>query len=133
MFARIPLTPLRVSRPTSALSSFRRPASRDSLADARDVVVLTDDGSTVVCWHPERPFPYELSRPLPQEAARGVACPAEALGVQAVREVRELYRARAPETTRDQLMKITHTTKHIWFPKGRAQYRKKIEPDREYL
>ena len=32
-----------------------------------EVVVLTDDGRVVVCWHPEVPVPYELTRPIPAE------------------------------------------------------------------
>ncbi|KAJ8880326.1 hypothetical protein PR048_016793 [Dryococelus australis] len=119
MFGRIPLAPLRVSRPTSSMSSFRRPASRDSTAATPQdaVVVVTDDGSTVACWHPEQPFPYELSRPLPEEPR----VEAGGLNLQSAGDVR------------DQLMRITYTTKHIWVPKGRAQYRRKIDPDREYL
>lgn len=33
-----------------------------------EAVVLTDDGRVVVCWHPEVPVPYELTKPIPAEA-----------------------------------------------------------------
>ena len=30
-----------------------------------DSVVLSKDARVIVCWHPEVPFPYEMSKPLP--------------------------------------------------------------------
>lgn len=35
-----------------------------SFLPQRDMIVLTDDGSTIVCYHPEKDFPYEHSRVL---------------------------------------------------------------------
>ena len=29
-------------------------------------VVLNEDGSIIVCWHPEPKFPYELTQPIPR-------------------------------------------------------------------
>ncbi|KAJ8954005.1 hypothetical protein NQ318_004296 [Aromia moschata] len=33
-------------------------------------IVSTDDGSTLVAWHPRTDFPYECTRPLPEEKSR---------------------------------------------------------------
>ena len=30
-------------------------------------VVVNEDGSVIVCWHPEPKFPYELTQPVPRE------------------------------------------------------------------
>ena len=30
-------------------------------------IVTNEDGSIVICWHPEPKFPYELTQPVPRE------------------------------------------------------------------
>ena len=32
-------------------------------------VVTTSDGAVIVCWHPEKKFPYEFTRPVPRAEA----------------------------------------------------------------
>ena len=30
-------------------------------------IVTNEDGSIVICWHPEPKFPYELTQPVPRD------------------------------------------------------------------
>ena len=32
-------------------------------------IVATSDGAVLVCWHPEKKFPYEFTRPVPRADA----------------------------------------------------------------
>ncbi|PSN38916.1 hypothetical protein C0J52_11863 [Blattella germanica] len=91
-------------------------------------ITMTSDGSTIVCWHPEPHFPYECSRPLPdiQETH-------SLLKVQNLDEVRSVFKEKKEEFVRQELMNITYTTKHRWFPRSRDKYAKNTPPDREYL
>lgn len=91
-------------------------------------ITLTADGSTFVCWHPEPQFPYEYSRPLPETSEVH-----SVLKVQDLDEVRSVFREKKEEFARQELMNITHTTKHRWFPRARDKFAKNTLPDREYL
>uniref|UniRef100_A0A1B6K9T3 Large ribosomal subunit protein mL42 n=1 Tax=Graphocephala atropunctata TaxID=36148 RepID=A0A1B6K9T3_9HEMI len=94
-------------------------------------VVLSDDGSTVVCWHPEQPFPFEYSKPIPEEANQETN---SVLKVQNVSEIYDVFKPKSEEQTREELMRITSTSKHVWFPRGKKTYKKKPVPrDRKYL
>jgi large subunit ribosomal protein L42 len=91
-------------------------------------IAVTDDGSTIVCWHPEPRFPYECSRPLPPEQETHAT-----LKVQSLDEVRSVFVEKKQEFIRQELMNLTYTTKHRWFPRSRDKYAKNTPPDREYL
>jgi len=91
-------------------------------------ITVTDDGSTIVCWHPEPRFPYECSRPLPP-AYETIAT----LKIQSLDEVRSAFVENKQEFVRQELMSLTYTTKHRWFPRSRDKYAKNTPPDREYL
>lgn len=91
-------------------------------------ITVTDDGSTIICWHPEPCFPYDCSRPLPEEQETH-----STLQIQSLDEVRSVFKEKKPEFVRQELMSLTHTTKHRWFPRSRDKYAKKTPPDREYL
>lgn len=93
-------------------------------------VVFTDDGSTVVCWHPEKEFPYEYTLPLPELSNVKTD---SILRLQSREEVTSLLHSKKPEFVRKELMRITHTTKHRWFPKMPKSMKPKPPPDREYL
>lgn len=94
-------------------------------------IAVTDDGSTIVCWHPEKPFPYECSKPLPEEISTETN---SVLKVQNISDVYDVFKPKTVEQTREELMKITSTSKHVWFPRGKKTYKKKPTPrDREYL
>uniref|UniRef100_A0A8D8TSN2 Large ribosomal subunit protein mL42 n=1 Tax=Cacopsylla melanoneura TaxID=428564 RepID=A0A8D8TSN2_9HEMI len=96
-------------------------------------IAVTPDGTTVVCWHPEPPFPYEHSLPLPvtEQSTNSV------LKVQNVDEVYEIFKPKKPEFVRQDLMNITFTNKHRWFPLKKKYQKKRffkpLVPDREYL
>jgi large subunit ribosomal protein L42 len=91
-------------------------------------ITVTDDGSSIVCWHPEPHVPYECSRPLPEEQGTH-----STLKIQSLDEVRSVFKEKKQEFVRQELMALTHTTKHRWFPRSRDKYAKKTPPDRDYL
>ena len=39
---------------------------RSSVPYREEKIVTNEDGSIIVCWHPEPKFPYELSQPIPR-------------------------------------------------------------------
>ncbi|CAH0546020.1 unnamed protein product [Brassicogethes aeneus] len=93
-------------------------------------VALTDDKTTIVAWHPRQDFPYECTRPLPEikvEESTSV------LKTQLTPELLSVFNKKTPEQARQELMNITHTTKHRWFPRARDKKAKKTPMDREYL
>ncbi|XP_066250260.1 large ribosomal subunit protein mL42 [Euwallacea similis] len=93
-------------------------------------IVGTPDGSTLVAWHPKKDFPYECTKPLPEikiEESPSV------LKTQLTPELLSIFNKKTPEQARAELMAITHTTKHRWFPKKRRNKAKKTPMDREFL
>lgn len=93
-------------------------------------IVSTDDGSTIVAWHPRADFPYECTRSLPEEKIEENS---SVLKVKLTPQVMEVFNKKTPEQARQELMNITLTTKHRWFPKPRLKKVKKIPVEREYL
>ncbi|RZC34425.1 MRP-S32 domain containing protein, partial [Asbolus verrucosus] len=71
-------------------------------------IVLTDDESTFVAWHLKRDFPYEYTRPVPVEAVDNTSV----LKTQLTPELKEVFNKKPPDQARQELMNITHTTKH---------------------
>ncbi|KAG8226299.1 hypothetical protein J437_LFUL002738 [Ladona fulva] len=96
-------------------------------------VAETDDGTCFVCWHPERKFPYKYTRPLPQPTEKSAELTNSPLKSKEASDVYQVFKEKTPEAVREELMKITHTTKHRWFPRSRDKYAKKTPRDREYL
>lgn len=92
------------------------------------IIVVADNGS-FVCWHPEKTFPYEFSRPLPtvNEESKSV------LKVQSKAEVMKIFKKKSDNVVIEELAKITYTTKHRWYPRSRDKYAKKSVPDRDFL
>merc|ERR1712020_577673 len=80
-------------------------------------VVTNEDGSVIVCWHPEPKFPYELTQPIPRNIPTE-----QTMKVQAVEDMKELYHHKPERLARRDLMRITWTSKHRWF--GTASARK---------
>lgn len=92
-----------------------------------EAVIFMEDDRMVVCWHPEKPFPYECSLPLPEEKPDiSVLCIGD-------KDVTEVFRKKKPYQVVEELAKITYTTKHRWYPRSRDKRAKKTEPDRPYL
>lgn len=96
-------------------------------------IAVTSDGTTIVCWHPEQPFSYEHSQPLPVTEKNTNSV----LKVQNVDEIYNIFKPKKEEFVRQELMALTFTNKHKWFvPKKRVrkrQFFKPLLPDREYL
>jgi len=93
-------------------------------------IVSTADGSTLVAWHPKQDFPYECTRPLPEEKL--LENPS-VLKTQLTPQLMSIFNKKTPEQARAELMSITYTTKHRWFPRARSKKSKKTPMDREYL
>ncbi|XP_014248259.1 39S ribosomal protein L42, mitochondrial [Cimex lectularius] len=90
-----------------------------------DPIVVTDEGSTIVCWHPEKSFPYECTTPMPLSAPKP-------LQVLKMAQPMKVFKPALDQVEREELMKITYTTKHRWFPKKRSR-KLKLPKDREFL
>lgn len=87
-------------------------------------------GKVFVAWHPEPTFPYECSKPIERAPIRS--------GPSLVRDELVLagasqLKAKHPDMVREELSKVTFTTKHRWFPRARNKKAKKTPMDREYL
>ncbi|EGI61438.1 PREDICTED: 39S ribosomal protein L42, mitochondrial [Acromyrmex echinatior] len=92
-----------------------------------EAVIFMEDNRMVVCWHPEKIFPYECSLPLPEEKPD--------ISVLRIgnKEVAEMFRKKKEYQVVEELAKITYTTKHKWYPRSRDKKAKDTEPDRPYL
>ncbi|XP_063394960.1 large ribosomal subunit protein mL42 [Cydia fagiglandana] len=91
-------------------------------------IVITDDGSTIVALHRDQEFPYEHSRPLPDEVKDE-----SILRMSDYKEVKRVFYNVKPEIARQHLSAMTLTTKHRWFPRARDKKAKNTEMDRPYL
>lgn len=90
-------------------------------------IVVSKDGATVICYHPEEKFPYEHTKPLPRkedEMREGES----ALKIQLLDDYNSRYRPNGP--TNQELMKMFYTTRHVWDPKPRKR-RIKTSPPRD--
>lgn len=92
----------------------------------------SQDQTAFFAWHPKQEFPYEYTRPLPtklEQTNRSL------LKETAIESARTAFKLDKPEFARAELMKITSTTKHRWFPRARdKKFNYKETPmDRRYL
>ncbi|KAL7733806.1 hypothetical protein ACLKA6_011529 [Drosophila palustris] len=95
-----------------------------------DSIAVTKNGKTIVAWHPDAPFPYEHTKPLPQFVEKHSS---EVVKETALQSAMSAFKNKHPEVARQELMKLTHTTKHRWFPRARDKKAKKTPMDRPYL
>ncbi|EDV97666.1 39S ribosomal protein L42, mitochondrial [Drosophila grimshawi] len=95
-----------------------------------DSVAVTRNGRTIVAWHPETKFPYEHTKPLPHTVEKQSS---EYIKETAMQSAMSAFKNKHPEVARQELMKLTHTTKHRWFPRARDKKAKKTPMDRPYL
>ncbi|KAG0702589.1 39S ribosomal protein L42, mitochondrial [Chionoecetes opilio] len=94
-----------------------------------EAVVMTDDGKTIVCWHPQPDIPYEMTAPLPAASAESDSV----LKVQA-QDMKKIFQRKHPYFINKALRELTFTNKHIWYPRPEKRFAKKNPPrDREYL
>lgn len=105
-------------------------ASSYSAIGLKNKITVTDDESTFIIWHPPEDFPYECTKPLPEQKC---VEDTSVLKVQAIKELQTIFNKKTPEQARQELMSITHTTKHRWFHRPRDKKAKKTPMDREYL
>lgn len=91
-------------------------------------VVTTNDG-TFIAWHPTQEFPYEHSLPMPPPAIPTSTL----LKDEAIQTAMQAFGNKKPEIAHQELMKVTHSSKHIWAPRPRDRKRKNTPPDRKYL
>lgn len=105
----------------------KNPVGGKSLVDS---VAVTKNGKTIVAWHPDTPFPYEHTMPLPQTVETQSS---EVIKETALQTAMSAFKNKHPEVARQELMKLTHTTKHRWFPRSRDKKAKKTPMDRPYL
>ncbi|KAL4226131.1 hypothetical protein ACF0H5_014118 [Mactra antiquata] len=91
-------------------------------------VGMSDDGRTLIGWHPEPEHPYEHTKPINYDSLE--AKTGSILQDSVVRNYETRYRPLGPNTA--ELANVTFTTKHKWFPKREKKYRKRNPPkDRE--
>ncbi|XP_037045516.1 28S ribosomal protein L42, mitochondrial [Bradysia coprophila] len=95
-----------------------------------DKIALTDDGKTFVAWHPTKEFPYEFTRPIPVSEQRDRSA---VIKESALNTAMQAFHNKHPVLARQELERITFTTKHRWFPRARDKKAKKTPMDRPYL
>ncbi|KAH8402152.1 hypothetical protein KR009_010163 [Drosophila setifemur] len=95
-----------------------------------EAVAVTKNGRTIVAWHPDTPLPYEKSLPLPKIAEAQTSAVVKET---ALNSAMKAFKSKHPEVARQELMQLTHTTKHRWFPRARDKKAKKTPMDRPYL
>lgn len=92
-------------------------------------IVTSSDGSAFVAWHPTYDFPYEYSLPLPPPSIETSTL----LRDETIQTAMQAFGNKHPEIARQELMKITNTSKHTWKPRQRDRRAKKTQMEREYL
>ncbi|KAI5639735.1 mitochondrial 28S ribosomal protein s32 domain-containing protein [Phthorimaea operculella] len=102
---------------------------KEIIARCYNKIVITDDGSTIVALHRDQGFPYEHSRPLPEQ----VETDTSVLKMSDYSEVKRVFKDMKPEMARKQLASLTRTTEHRWFPRARDKKAKKNDMNRPYL
>lgn len=102
---------------------------KDIIIRSYNKIVMTDDGSTIVALHRDQGFPYEHSKPLPEEVAANTSV----LKMTDIGEVKRIFKDMTPEMARKQLSSLTLTTEHRWFPKARTKRARKFDINRPYL
>lgn len=95
-----------------------------------EAVAISSNGKTIVAWHPEPDFPYECTKPLPVASEKQSA---SLIKDEALCSAMSAFKEKRPEVAREELMRLTHTTKHRWFPRSRDKRAKSTPMDRPYL
>lgn len=93
-------------------------------------IALTKDETCFVAWHPKPEFPYEFTKPIPKSEQ---AQSASILKEKSLTTAYSAFKNKHPEIARQELSRMTFTTKHRWFPRSRDKKAKKTPMDREFL
>jgi len=83
-----------------------------------------------VCWHPEVPFPYEMTKPIDMNAPVTDSY----LKIQSLMPVKEAFRKKHHKLTIQELVKLTYSTKHRFYGKFGKQKRdvyRAMDPNKE--
>lgn len=115
---------------SSIISRFFASKTATGIWGRVDKVVTTNDNKVFVAWHPTGDFPYEKSLPLPPLAT---TLSSSLIKDTATQNAMRAFGNKHPEIVRQELMAVTYTTKHRWFPRSRDKRAKKTPMDREYL
>ena len=123
---------LRLCSRNYIINNFKYFSSKTAIGGQSTVesVVLSDDGRTFVAWHPEPEFPYEFSKPIPTATEINNK---SLLKEKVLSSAMEAFKSKHPEIARQELMSVTYTTKHRWFPRARDKKAKTTKMDRPYL
>ncbi|KAM9846166.1 large ribosomal subunit protein mL42 [Aulostomus maculatus] len=83
---------------------------------------LTSNGKTIVCYHPAKDIPYELTQPIerPDPLINGAETHDQVLKAHLSKEVQ----SNKTGPTIEELSKMFFTTKHQWYPKGQYHMRR---------
>ncbi|KAF4520326.1 hypothetical protein B566_EDAN004386 [Ephemera danica] len=98
-----------------------------STSQLEECVASSDDGSLIALWHPEKPILYENTKSLHADQAK--------MDTSVLKKVdlKNLQRTKPDELVRQELMALTYTTKHRWFPRSRDKKHRKPPVKREWL
>lgn len=130
MFRRLFTDRCAVRQTTAAAIAYSTKSTATGTRGLVERVALTNDGRTFVAWHPAPDHPYELSRPIPQVELRDRSA---IIKESSITTAMQAFHTKKPEIARQELSRITFTTKHRWFPRARDKKAKKTPMDREYL
>nr|ALS04959.1 mitochondrial 28S ribosomal protein L42 [Pseudodiaptomus poplesia] len=75
-------------------------------------ITTSKGGDIICCWHPEPKYPYELSKPISRNDVKVNGT----LKSHLLDDTSDLYHYTAERLQRRELMRLTWTTKHRWFP-----------------
>ena len=89
-----------------------------------DRVCVSDDGATIVCWHPEQPLRYEDTKPIPVATSKF----RDSVLRTEVHEEVERIMGKADLTDED-LIRLTYRPRRCWKRNARHYKRHILHPD----
>jgi len=89
-------------------------------------ISVTDDGKTIVCWHPEQQFPYEHSKPMPKMISNFVET--DSVLKMDLREDTDLTLNKKDLTT-EELIRLTYMPRNYWSKWDKKQKPKIKHPN----
>jgi large subunit ribosomal protein L42 len=124
---------LKILRNFSTKASSFKVYSSETPAKGRalvDSIAEASNQQAYFAWHPKKDFPYEFTKPIPRKPE---IIKTSLLKEDAMEEALKAYKLQYPDLVRENLSKLTFTTKHRWFPRSRDKKAKKTRMDRRYL
>ena len=129
------ISKLQLLRPSTRLFSVSSMQSASSSKYRDEGICVNTTGDIICAWHPQPKFPYEFSQPIQRSEITDTN---SKLKVQHVEGMKDLYHYKHERFQRRELMRLTWTTKHRWFPNFGRRERLKIAArnlprEKEYL